>query len=352
MKRLFTIFLCMMTLHIGLMAQTTITGTVTETDNQPLPGVNIVIKGTTTGTVTDIDGKYSIETKQGDILVFSFLGYENQERAVGSSNDISIVLKTDEQQLSEFVVTALGFKEQRDKMSSTYSRIAGDDVVQRGENKIIDGISGKASGVRVSGTSGDPGSGANIQIRGQNTITGDNQPLIIVDGVPFNNDWLRGDGSESDAGVTQQSRLNDLNPEDIESFQVYKGASAGALYGTRAMNGAIVITTKRGKKGKLNVNFSSNLAINEIFIKHPLQSSFGQGTGGNPSPTSAFSWGDKISERAGGADEVNESGQFFQSATGNRIYPITTKNSQDVFTDSNFDAVFQNGVTTDNQSLY
>lgn len=349
MKRLITIFLCLMTVHIGLMAQTTVSGTVTETNNQPLPGVNIIIKGTTDGTITDVDGKYSIDANQGDVLVFSFLGFQSQEATVGNAASIDIVLKTDEQQLSEIVVTALGFTEQRDKMSSTYSKIAGDAVVQRGENKIIDGISGKASGVRISGTSGDPGSGANIQIRGQNTITGDNQPLIIVDGVPFNNDWLRGDGSEDDAGVTQQSRLNDLNPEDIESFQVYKGASAGALYGTRAMNGAIVITTKRGKKGKMNVNFSTNVAVNEIFIRHPMQTSFGQGANGNYSATSLFSWGDKISDRAGGADEVNDSGQFFQSATGNRIYPITSKNSRDVFTDSNFDQVFQNGITTDNK---
>ncbi|MCB0638521.1 MAG: SusC/RagA family TonB-linked outer membrane protein [Lewinella sp.] len=325
-----------------------VTGTVTDQENVPLPGVNIIVEGSATGTISDLDGTYAIDANPGDLLVFSFVGFETQEIRVGNSSVIDIRLGEAISQLDEVVVTALGFKEQRDRLSSTYSVIAGDDVVQQGEYKIIDGIGGKASGVRVSSMSGDPGAGANIQIRGQNTITGDNQPLIIVDGVPINNDWLRGDGSESDAGVTQQSRLNDLNPDDIESFQVYKGASAGALYGTRAMNGVIVITTKRGSEGRLRATFSSSISVDDVSVRHPLQTTFGQGSGGNYSPTDALSWGDRIADRPGGADGVNTTGQYFQSETGNLIYPITAKNSRDVFVDNNFDQVFQNGTTFDN----
>ncbi|MEZ4985429.1 MAG: TonB-dependent receptor plug domain-containing protein [Saprospiraceae bacterium] len=242
-------FALLMAMGVFAWAQSmTVTGKVTDEDKAPLLGVNIIVEGEGTGSITDLDGQYSIKAKTGDVLLFSYIGYEEQRITVGTSNTIDVVMGESATQLGEVVVSALGFKERRDRMSSTYSVISADDVVQQGEYKVIDGLGGKASGVRVSSMSGDPGAGANIQIRGQNTITGDNQPLIIVDGVPYNNDWLRGAGSESDAGVTQQSRLNDINPDDIESFQVYKGASAGALYGTRAMNGVIVITTKRGKK--------------------------------------------------------------------------------------------------------
>ena len=341
--------LCLLAMSYSLNAQFAVKGTVIDDTGTPLIGVNILEKGTLNGTVTDADGAFSLRVaNENATLVFSYTGYENQEVPLAGRSNLNITLSPDVEVLEEVVVTALGFKEKRDNLSSTYSKIEAEKVVRDGEYKIIDGIAGKASGVRISSASGDPGAGANIQIRGQNTITGDNQPLIIVDGVPFNNDWLRGDGSESDAGVTQQSRLNDLNPDDIESFQIYKGASAGALYGTRAMNGAIVITTKRGKKGKVNVSFSSNLSVDQISVKHPLQSAYGQGADGKYNPTNLFSWGDKIANRTGGADEVRTTGEFFASETGNIIYPIITKNSRDVFVDSNFDKVFQDGLTWDN----
>lgn len=340
-----------MVLTIGLQAQFTVSGTVTDDSGESLIGVNIVEKGTLNGTVTDFDGKYTISVSNENVtLVFSYTGYAKTEILLAGKSRLDVLLAPDIEVLDEIVVTALGFKEQRDKMSSTYSKISGEKVVQRGENKVIDGIGGKTSGVRISATNGDPGSGGNIQIRGQNTITGTSQPLIIVDGVPLNNDYLRGDGSEEDAGVSQQSRLNDINPDDIESFQIYKGASAAALYGTRAMNGAIVITTKRGSKGSMKVTYTSGLTVDQISYKHPLQNTYGQGEGGTYSPTSLFSWGDKITDRPGGADEVNTSGQFFESATtGNITYPITTKNSNANFVDSNFDQIFQTALSWDNK---
>lgn len=348
MKRfLYTILLLVIVGAVS--AQQSITGIVLD-DAGPLPGVNITVKGTNIGTTTDFDGAFSIPASQGETLVFSFIGFDNKEVVVGTDTELEINMTSAALQLDDVVVTALGFKEKRDNMSSTYSKIEGDKVVQKGQNKVIDGLAGKASGVRISGASGDPGAGANIQIRGQSTLSGSTQPLIIVDGVPLNNDWIRGQGSEIDAGTSQQSRLNDINPDDIESFQIYKGASAGALFGTRAMNGVIVITTKRGKKGKVNVSLSSSVSIDDITFQHPLQTTFGQGSGGRYSPTSLFSWGDKISERSGGADAVNTDGQFFlSSTTGNRLYPITQKNSRDVFVDQNFDKVFRNGLTLDNK---
>ncbi len=331
-------------------AQTTITGTVTDTVS-PLPGATIVVKGTATGTTTDFDGKYAIEANNDDTLVFSYLGFVTQEIPVSSRTTIDVVLQEDAEALDEVIVTSLGFVEKRDKLSSTYSKIDADKLVQPVENKIIDGIAGKAAGVSINATSGDPGAGSNIQIRGASSLGGSSQPLIIVDGIPLNNDTLEGSGSsDTSAGVSQQSRLNDLNPDDIESFQVFKGASAGALYGTRALNGVIVITTKKGKKGKMSVTFTSGVSIDEVSYKHPLQQSFGQGTNGNYSPTSAFSWGDRISGRSGAADEVDTSGQFFESlVTDNVIYPIVQKNETSRYTDSNFDKVFGTGITLDNR---
>lgn len=347
-KLLFFLFLTVFL--TGTVYAQTVTGNVSD-ETGPLPGASILVKGTTKGTTTDFDGNYTIEASIGDILVFSYIGYRTQEQVVGSQNIINMVLREDAETLSEVVVTALGFKEDRDKMASTYSKIDADKLVQPVENKIIDGIAGKAAGVTINATSGDPGAGSNIQIRGTSSLGGSSQPLIIVDGVPLNNDTISGSGDgDASAGVSQQSRLNDLNPDDIESFQVFKGASAGALYGSRALNGVIVITTKKGKAGRFNVTYSSGISIDEISYKHPLQTSFGQGTNGSYSPTSAFSWGDRISERSGLADVVDTSGEFFESlVSDNIIYPIDQKNATDVFTDSNFDKVFRTGVTYDNR---
>ncbi len=330
-------------------AQVAVTGLVTDTDGEPLIGVNILQEGTSHGVVSDLDGAYSIDVPADSRLVFSYTGMETVVESVGNRTSINVQMSASAELLGEVVVTALGFRENRDRIASTYSKIDGDRVVQAGESKVIDGLAGKTSGVRISGASGDPGAGANIQIRGQNTLTGSSQPLIIVDGVPYSNDYLRGDGSDEDAGVSQQSRLNDINPEDIETLQIYKGASAGALYGTRAMNGAIVITTKRGQAGKLKVGFTSTYTVDEIAYKHPLQQIYGQGTNGRFSPTTAFSWGDKIRERSGAADDVNRDGQHFRSTTGNVIYPITTKNSRETYTDRNFDRIFGNGSAWDNK---
>jgi len=350
------LFLCVFTLLLTssfMFAQRTVTGTVSESSG-PLPGASVIVKGTDAGTTTDFDGNYSISVPNDDsILIFSFLGYTTQEVLVGSRTTINITLSEDAQALDEVIVTALGLKENRDKLASTYSKIEADKLVQPVENKIIDGIAGKAAGVTINGTSGDPGAGSNIQIRGVSSLGGSSQPLIVVDGVPLNNDNISGSGdNDPSAGVSQQSRLNDLNPDDIESFQVFKGASAGALYGSRALNGVIVITTKKGKAGKLSATYSSGISIDEIAYRHPMQTSFGQGNGGSYSPTAQRSWGDRISDRSGGADNVDTSGQFFQSlVSDNIIYPIVSggKNSTEIYTDRNFDQVFRNGITYDNK---
>jgi TonB-linked SusC/RagA family outer membrane protein len=257
-------------------------------------------------------------------------------------------METDDKVMSEIVVTALGFKEERDKLGATYSKVNTEAIGRSGETGIITALSGKAAGVQITRSSGDPGAGAYIQIRGQSTILGNVQPLVIVDGVPISNSTI-GTSSNQVDGVIQQSRMNDINPDDIETLQILKGPSAAALWGTRAANGVVVITTKKGKNNdKVNISFRSSYSIDQINRKHKLQTIFGQGSAGRYSPTSSLSWGDKISERAGGADALNTTGAFFESQSGNKYYPITKKNDKTIFTDNNFDNVYQNGSFWDN----
>jgi TonB-linked SusC/RagA family outer membrane protein len=217
-------------------------------------------------------------------------------------------------------------------------------ISNSGEASLLKGLSAKAAGVSIVSNSADPGSGAYIQIRGQNSITGSTKPLFVIDGIPVSNDEI---GSSTD-GVAQQSRLNDLNPNDIESVQVLKGASAAALWGYRAANGVVLVKTKKGKKGKISVDINSSVSFDKVNVEMQLQDKFGQGSGGVFSRTNANSYGDKISSRSGAADVYNTTGQYFQTQDGRKIYPIATKNSTENFQKSNLDAVIGNGLLVDN----
>lgn len=328
-------------------AQKTITGKVTSAeDNSPLPGVTVLVKGTSKGTQTDFEGKYKLDVPEGSTqLEYRYVGYKTQTVEIGAQSSIDIILETDDKVMSEIVVTALGFKEERDKLGATYSKVDTELITRSGETGVINSLSGKASGVMITRSSGDPGAGSYIQIRGQSTISGNLQPLVIIDGIPVSNSTI---GSGVD-GVVQQSRLNDINPDDIESLQILKGPSAAALWGTRAANGVIVITTKKGKNNdKINISYRMSYSIDQVNKKHPLQTTFGQGTNGNYNPNAALSWGDKIANRAGGADEENRTGQFFEAESGRRYYRITKKNDRSVYTNSNWDQVYQNGSFMDN----
>ena len=337
-----------------VLTQTTervISGMVNSRENgEILLGVNILVKGSNTGTVTDAEGKYRLKVPEdATTLVFSFIGYETQEVPIGGRTVIDVTMVPDVKTLSEIVVNALGFEQSKDQLGSTSSVVKPEDMIRSGEAGVINGLAGKAAGVRIARANGDPGAGSFIQIRGANTIEGNTQPLVILDGIPISNSNLYGEGSTRSGGVSQQSRLNDLNPNDIESVQILKGASAAALWGSRAANGVIVITTKTGRTAKrLNISYGLTYSVDEINRRHPLQTTFGQGRNGNYSPTNSRSWGDKISERSGGEDDVDTSGEFFEADDGTRYYPIDQKNSTDVFTDSNFDKVFQTGRFVEN----
>ena len=331
------------------LAQNTISGTIRDA-NGPLPGANVIEVGTNNGVSTDFDGNFEISVSDGASLEISYTGYFTQTIEVGNQSSFDILMEEDTEQLDEVVVTSLGFTEKRDKLGSTYSVVSTGAVQRSGEATFANALSAKAAGLSVTRSSGDPGAGSRIRIRGANTILGSSEPLIIVDGSPLNSSITKivNGGSSNSGAVNFGSRLNDINPADIASVQVLKGASAAALWGSRAANGVIVITTKEGQSGKAKITFSTTYSFDEISERIPRQNVWGQGQNGIYSPTKAESWGDYIPDRAGGADAVNTSGGFFTSQNGNVYYPITTKNSRETYIEENFNAAFQTGTFIQN----
>jgi TonB-linked SusC/RagA family outer membrane protein len=340
LKQSFLTLLCFLSCGFAHAMQS-IEGKVTDPKGEVLIGVAIQIEGTSTGTITNVSGDYSLSANDGDVLVYSFVGYKTAKRIVSNSQlVINVSMEDDAAQLQEVVVTALGFKANKDELGYANTTVSSSAITGAAETNMLNSLSGKSSGVRISRNSGDPGAGAFIQIRGLSTITRDSQPLIVVDGIPISND-TRGNG----AGRTAvQSRLNDINPNDIESVSVLKGASAAALWGTRALGGVIFITTKSGEfNKKLSVSFKSSYSIDQINRKYPTQTKFGQGDNGAYNQRARDSWGDRISDRSGAADDFDTSGQFYVGQDGNTYYPILNKNSRTLYNESNFDQIFQNG---------
>lgn len=350
-KGMLTLFLALV-VQLSFAQEKTVSGTVSDESGLPLPGVNILVKGTTNGVQTDLDGKYSINTNVGDVLVFSYISFVSQSITVGSSSTVNVSLAEDVSALDEVVINALGLEKKKDDDLSSTSIVKVDQLQKSGEAGVLQALSGKTSGVNITRNSGDPGAGAYIQIRGQNTILGDSSPLIVVDGAIVSNNSIGG----GTAGVVQQSRLNDINQEDIESISVLKGASAAAVYGTGAANGVIVIKTKRGTRGgkKWKIDYKNSFSFDQVNVEWEKQGIFGQGSGGvdhlsgSGLSNTGNSFGGRIDARSGGADTVDTSGAYFEAVNGTLYYPITQKNSREVFNQANRDAVFKTGVTNEN----
>ncbi|MFN3299022.1 MAG: SusC/RagA family TonB-linked outer membrane protein [Sediminibacterium sp.] len=324
-----------------------ITGAVLDENNNPMKGANVSVKETKILTSTDANGRFIISAPQGkNVLQISFVGYETDEFLIGAENNITINLKPSATTLNNVVVNALGFETKKDKLGYATNRIGSEAITNSGESGLIQALAGKSSGIRVSRSNGDPGSGSQILIRGQSTITRSTDPLIVLDGVPVSGDAR---GETAGGQIQQQSRLNDINMDDIANVQVLKGASAAALWGTRAANGVIVITTKKGSGGnKPTVNFRSTISFDEVSAFYDLQSTYGQGNNGIWAANAIRTWGDKIATRAGGDDVLNTAGAYFVGNTGRTIYPITTKNSKATFNNKNYNDVFRTGQYLDN----
>jgi len=336
-----------------LNAQSSVTGTVTDDSGNALAGANVVVEGTSIGAAAGSDGTYMINVPAGTVggqtvtLTASYIGHQSQSAQVtvpeSGNTTQNFSLAIDAIGLKAVSVTALGFEANRDKQGSTSVSVTPADMTRSGEATLANSLAAKASSVIVNSVSGDAGAGTSIKIRGYNTISGSSQPLIIVDGMPINNSQNYS-GSDRFGGSSQQSRMNDLNANDIKSVEVLKGASAAALWGSRAANGVIVIRTKDGAAGSMKMSYKRTHSFDEIHERLPMQTTYGQGTNGKWG-TSAESWGDKIADRSGGADEVDKNKPYFVSEDGTFTqYTITKKNSKDTFVDKNFDQAFQTGT--------
>lgn len=299
--------------------QKTVTGKVTDDEGLPLPGASISIKGSTTGgTSSRVDGTYSILANASQVLQFKFIGTKTVERAVGTNNVINVQLRSDATSLNEIVITALGQTTTQRSLGTAQQTVKGSDIAQTQRENFINALQGRIAGVEVNSSSGVPGASSSITIRGVSSISGSNQPLMIIDGLPMDNKTLNTGVLASDApgsltafsnrGVDFTNRSADLNPEDIESIVVLKGPEAAALYGIDAANGAIVITTKRGKPGQGGIEYSNSLRIENTRAKPEIQQVYGPSAVG----TSTFLYyGDKYPEGTKFYDNVDG---FFQTA--------------------------------------
>ena len=328
-----TMFNGILTLFFALIVQIsfaqekTISGTVSD-ESGPLPGVSVLKKGTNQGAETDFDGKFSIEAKEGDILVFRFVGMKTVEKTVDQSNVISLVLESDNM-LQEVVVTAFGIKKEKRSVGYATQEVKSEIITRSGATNVLDALSGKSSGVQITRSSGSAGGGSRIVIRGATTMVGNNQALIVIDGVRVNNETIN--AQSETAGTATSNRLMDLNSEDIENVSILKGAAATAVYGTAGSAGVVLITTKKGAKGQnFRLNVSSQVAIDKVSRLIQLQDTYAQGrvVGGvptwrGPETGESSSWGPRLtdleySNNIGSYDSAN--GKIANAFDANGIY--------------------------------
>ncbi|MDF7819826.1 SusC/RagA family TonB-linked outer membrane protein [Runella sp. MFBS21] len=338
--------LCVVVLVFGICCTSvyaqvrTITGKVTTSeDGSGMPGVNVVIKGTQKGTSTNATGNYSIEVNGSNpVLVFSFVGYDANEVSVGSRSVVDVSLTPGAENLNEVVVTALGIKREKRSLGYSVGEVSGKDIVNVPQENVLNALSGRVAGVTINQTSG-AGSSVSVIIRGATSLSNDNQPLFVIDGVPvansLNNIRSMGDRNNVDYG----NAISDINPDDVESISVLKGPSAAALYGSRAGNGVILITTKSGKKGKgLGVSFSTSNVFETPYRYLDLHYKYGNGDrNARLDETSAY-WGGPELDKGILAAQWNSP----LDANGNKI-PTELRSYKD-----NMKNFLQTGITSTN----
>lgn len=254
--------------------QKTVTGTVTAaSDGMPLPGVSILVQGTTNGTQTDFDGNYTIEVSQGDVLVYSYLGMLSQRITVGASNSIDIVMQEDASQLDEVVVTALGIKRQEKTLTYAQQTVKSDELTKTRDPNFMNALSGKTAGVEIKKSSSGAGGSTKILLRGNKSLSGDSSPLFVIDGIPMANN--KGGQPGMWGGTDGGDGLSAINPDDIESISILRGANAAVLYGSQGANGVVLITTKSGAEGKTTVTLNSSYTFEHYLELPDLQFKYG-----------------------------------------------------------------------------
>ncbi len=252
-KWIFTLLLAF-SMQFSFAQEKTVAGVVTE-NGMPLPGVSVVVKGTTNGTQTDFDGKYSIKTRAGQVLEFSYIGLKSQSITVGASNSVNVAMTPDAAvDLGEVVIIGYG-KTTKEAYVGTAAKVEVKNIQSTSVSNITQALSGEVAGVNVIQTSGQPGTAATIRIRGFGSVNGNRDPLYVVDGVPF-------DGGTTASNTSNLSALNTINPSDIENLTILKDATATAVYGARGANGVVVITTRSGKSNRSSIEVDFKTGVN------------------------------------------------------------------------------------------
>ncbi|PWH84269.1 SusC/RagA family TonB-linked outer membrane protein [Algibacter marinivivus] len=329
-SRLLTLILAL-TVQLTFAQGKTISGTVTDNSGLPLPGATVLVKGTSSGASTDFDGKFSIQANQGDALVFSYVGYSTQEVVVGSSATIDVKLLEDAQALQEVVVTAFGKKKQKRSLGYAATAIQGDQLTEVATLNPFESLSGKVAGLDITAPN-QPGASTKVILRGYSSLSG-NGPLYVIDGTPISsgsNSGNTGTGLATDVNRSFDggTNINDLDANAIASINVLKGGAATALYGSRANNGAIIITTKKGRSGKVKVEMNSSIDFLEVARIPHLQQRWGQGWNGV----------DFSGLPAGGTGATNENGSWGPLFNGElRVWGQIVDNAQQIKPYSNLE---------------
>ncbi len=356
MKRKLFVFLTLFFIGIGIVtAQTQVRGTVVDEAGEPVIGATIQLKGDATrGTVTDIDGNFSLSAPANGTLVISYVGYATQEVPV--SANVRVTLTADTELLDEVVVTALGIRRDRKALGYAVQDISSEDLQRTGAADLAKSLQGKVSGIDIKSSSGMPGASSQIVIRGARSFTGDNTPLYVVDGMPIASTAAYSTGS-SVSGADISNRALDINPNDIESINILKGQAAAALYGLRASNGVVIITTKSGKgvaKGKPIVSVSQTTSFEKVSRTPDYQTTWAQGTNRLYASNSSSAWGPKISELPNdpqfGGNTQNEYTQKYGEKPGMYYVPQRAAGGLDPWVIpqiyNNWDDYFQTGHTS------
>jgi TonB-linked SusC/RagA family outer membrane protein len=327
-RKLLVLFCSLILLTTQVMAQQiTVTGKVTSADDGlPLPGVSVKIKGKAGGISTDAEGRYSIRTESGETLVFSFIGTTPQEVLVAEAKVINVKLKQDSKTLNEVAVTAFGVKQEVRSLGFSTQNVKAQEIVDSQQPNIVNALQGKVAGVQITNSSGAAGASANIMIRGGTSLSGSNQPLFILDGIPVDNSTPVGQGGLAASVGPASNRAIDINPEDIETITVLKGPAAAALYGIRAASGAIVITTKKGAGGAARVTYQNSFSFDRVNKLPKLQSQYKQGDQGVYSPSSLNSFGPAF---ASGETVYDNLGTFFKTAFA-QTHDLSVSGSSDL----------------------
>jgi len=352
MKKTLLLFIALsFSLYSVVAQETTLTGLVTSVeDGQGLPGVTVLLQGTTTGTTTDIDGNYELLIPEaGGVLKFSFIGFAEQIVEIGNSNVINIELQVAAESLDEVVVTALGIRREAKSIGYAIQRVPAEEIQIAKDVSVVNQLAGRVSGLSISETNGGAGSSTRILLRGNNSFTNNNQALIVVDGVPIENS-TNSDSEGTWGGRDYGNGVSDINPDDIESITILKGASASALYGSNAANGVILFTTKKGSKRKgVGITFSTNTSMNKAYIHYDLQDTYGGGRNGKFKPPFNYVQGIPVYD----VENPSAYGSWGPKMEGQDIVDWDGKQKKYEAQPDNYKDYFRTGwSTTNNISLY